>query len=957
MVAELVKELALNLLRRLLPMLLVAIPCIAGLRPNAVEAYGKLPLRFERNDGQTASEVSYLSRGRGSTLFLTRGEAVLALRKSGQSAVLRLRMIDANGTAIAGEDVLPGTTNYLIGNDRKDWRTGVPSFRRVRYASVWPGIDLVWHGQQNALEYDFVIAPGVDPSRIAIEIDGATSLRIDGDGNLIAETAAGDVIQHAPVLYQDGPRRRTRVNGQYALRGRRVWFKVGAYDQSLPLIIDPVLTYSTFLGGASNEEAFGVAVDAAGSAYVTGPTDSIDFPRGQLLTAQAGALLFIAKLNADGSDLLYSTLIGTNITGSLSFDEGSDTLIATGIAVTADGRAAITGGIDNSNSKSEYPVTQNAFQDAGSCFGECGALRGDPAIDAFVTMLAADGRSLVYSTFYRGARARESESFDRGEAIATDDLGRLYITGLSNSNDLPMRNGFQNNRKDGFDAFVAVFDPAQAKGDDTLLYASFLGGDDDDHGLGIAVDRDRNAYVGGKTRSRDLETKAPAGQSLPPLQSGFQGGTFDGFVAKIDTESKDDESLTYLTYFGGNVNDRVEGVALDELQRAYVTGATNSSPATFPLRNPFDSTQRNGEAFVAKLNADGTALFYCSFLGGENANTGQDFEEGTGIAIDLAGNAYVTGNTTSGDTFPAGVVEDPFAPELRGTVFVAKIGASTSATTVPLLIYSTRFGGDRAKARGIASDAAGSAYIVGFTDGGLPVTDEAFQTQIGGGRDAFVAKIGSLATDSTGLYDIKSNEFHLRNSNTTGPEELVVAFGLPGDVPFAGDFDGDGLTDTAVFRGNNSESFVRLASTGEIFSVLGGKLTDLPIAGDWDGDGVDTVGFLSDGGRTGVAFFLTNLRVGQGTPEFDIIIPVGQPGDLPVAGDWNDDGLHTPGFYRPSLNTFFLLDDLTGTVTDSFVFGIQGDLPWPAIGTATARTKSESSAPPTTPCTSRATSA
>lgn len=915
-----------KLARRFLLLLSIVLPCLASAndRARAVDAYGKLPLRFERNDGQTAAEVAYLSRGRGSTLFLTRGEAVLALRGG---SVLRLRMLGASADpAIAGEEPLQGTTNYFVGNDRKQWRTGIPSYRRVRYADVWPGVDLVWHGRQHALEYDFIVAPGVDASRIRLQVDGAKRLRVDASGNLVAETAAGDVLQRAPVVYQDGPGGRTTVEGRYVLRGRQVGFAIGAYDRTRALVIDPVLVYSTFLGGSLNEEAFGVAVDSQGSAYVTGPTDSVDFPRAVSLTEQLEALVFVVKLNPDGTDLEYSTFIGTNRTGSLGFEEGSDTLIATGIAVTADGRAAITGGVDNSDRDSEYPVTENAFQDAGSCIGSCGPIRGDRAIDAFVTMLAADGRKLIYSTFFGGTKARDGESFDRGDAIAVDESGRMYVAGASNSNDLPTRNGFQNNRQLGLDAFLAVFDPSQARPDDTLRYSSFLGGNDDDHGLGIAVDLDRNAYVVGKTRSSDLKAKSPAGQTLPPLQAGFQGGSFDGLVAKVDTESKGDDSLTYLTYFGGNVNDRVEAVAVDALQRAYITGASNSTRA-FPLVNAFDTLQRNGEAFVAKLNADGTALFYSSFLGGANGNTVGDFEEGIGIAIDLAGNAYVAGNTSSGDTFPLGAVEPPFPPEQRGTVFVAKIGASTSTTTAPLLIYSATFGG-RSKVRGSTADANGDAYIAGFTDGGLPVTEEAFQRESGGGRDAFVAKIASVAVDTTGLYDFKANEFHLRNSNTTGGADVVVPLGEPGDVPVAGDWDGDGVTDVGVFRGSTSEFFLRLGS-GEVVRVLGGSLTDLPVAGDWDGDGFDTLGFFSDGGRTGQRFFLTNTHVQDSvSPDFEIIVNAGQPGDLPVAGDWDDDGRDTVGFYRPSTSTFFLIDNhATGIAAQSFVFGIAGDLP------------------------------
>ena len=757
-------------------------------RSRVADALAKLPLRFERNDGQVDREVAYLTRGRGSTLFLTRTEAVVALRdrqgRDAKTAVLRLRMVGANlDPVIAGEEPLQGKTNYFVGNDRSQWRTGVPTYRRVRYDDVWPGVDLVWHGTQNALEYDFIVAPRVDPSRIRLQVNGAKRLRLDRSGNLIAETSAGDVVQHAPVLYQDGPAGRTPVAGKYVLRGRReVGFEIGLYDATRTLVIDPVLEYSTFLGGPGNEEAFGIAVDGEGNAYVTGPTESIDFPRAVLLTGgETSALLFVAKLNAEGTDLVYSTLIGANSDGIFPEDEDPFfNLLSTGIAVTADGKACITGRVDNVDNDSNYPLTKNAFQGSGFCLGAFCGLRQSRAFDAFVTVLSADGEKLVYSTLYGGSRFGDAglESIDRGDAIAVDAAGHVYIAGTTNANDLPMKHAFQNGRASsgtGTDAFIAVFDPSQERGNDTLLYASFLGGSDDDRGLGIAVDPDRNAYVVGKTRSTDLKTKAPAGQTLPPLQANFQGGTFDGFVSKIDTESDGDPSLTYLTYFGGDVNDRVEAVAVDSLHRAYITGASNSDPAVFPLRNAFDSTQRNGEAFVAKLNADGTALFYSSFLGGDNDNNADDFEEATGIAIDSAGNAYVTGNTSSGGTFPVGTVEAPFPPELTGTAFVAKIGASVSATAVPPLIYSTTFGGERVRARGIAVDADGAAFIAGFTDGGLPTTANAVQPEAGGERDAFVARVASKRSDDTaGLYDSARNEFQLRNANTTGVADVVA---------------------------------------------------------------------------------------------------------------------------------------------------------------------------------------
>lgn len=907
----------------------------AQVQSRLVDAFAKLPLRFERNDGQTAREVAYLSRGNGSTLFLTSTEAVLSLRdrkgRDAKTAVLRLRMVGANADpVIAGEAPLQGKLNYFVGNDASQWRTGVPTYRRVRYHDVWPGIDLAWHGTQNALEYDFIVAPGVDPSHVRLQVDGAKRLRIDASGNLIARTAAGDVVQHAPVIYQDGPTGRTPVVGKYVLRGRReVGFEIGPYDATRALVIDPVLEYSTFLGGALNEEAFGVAVDGQGSAYVTGPTDSLEFPRAGLLNGEKDALLFIAKLNADGTDLVYASLIGTNRIADFAFEEGSDTLIATGIAVTADGKACITGAVDNFKNKSNYPVTENAFQGNGFCLINCG-VRGSRGIDTFVTMVSADGQKLLYSTFYGGNRLDDA-SFDRADAVAVDGSGRIYVAGVTNTNDLPMKHAFQGSRKstgEGTDAFLAVFDPSQERGNDTLLYASFLGGSDDDRALGIAVDPDRNAYVVGKTGSDDLKTKAPAGQPLPPLQSNFRGGSTDGFVAKVDTESDGDLSLTYLTYFAGNQNDRVEAVAVDAFQRAYIAGATSSTASTFPLVNAFDTTQTNGEGFVAKLNADGTALFYSSFLGGENANTTEDFEEATGIAIDSLGFAYVTGNTSSGDSFPIGTVEDPFAPELRGTVFVASIGSETSGTVVPALVYSTTFGGERARARGIAVDAGGNAYMVGFTDGDdFPTTVNAFQTASGGGRDAFVAKVTALKTDSAGLYDSKRNEFQLRNLKTTGGADLVVPLGEPGDLPVVGDWDGDGVTDVGVYRPSRGEFLLRLGS-GTVVTVVGGNEADLPVAGDWDGDGFDTVGLFRSDAKLGQSFLLTNTRVeASPTPDFDIIVALGQPGDLPVAGDWDGDQVDTVGIFRPSAGTFVQINDFAGGFPVSFDFGAAGDLP------------------------------
>jgi len=906
---------------------------------NIEAAYAKLPLGFERNQGQAAAEVDYLSRGRNATLFLTGHEAVMTLRGGANPAVLRMRLAGANQQATAAaEEPLQGKVNYLIGNDRGQWHTGVPTYRRVRYREVWPGIDLVWHGTRSALEYDFIVQPGSDPARIRVAFGGAERLRLDRAGNLIAKTAAGEVVQSAPVVYQDGPHGRTTVSGKYALKGRlEIGFEIGRYDRSRPLVIDPVLNYATYLGGTGAEEAFAIAVDSDGQAYVTGTADSgtKDFPGSEPGSESAGFTrtfgdfaVFVTKLNADGSEPLYTALIGSGPTDLRNCGQDFCDVISNGIAITADGKAAITGGLDNDENDSEYPTTENAFQGRGfPCFINCGAVPGRH-LDVFVTMLNAAGDDLVYSTFYAGSGYLD-EGDEVGQAIALDSAQRIYITGFTNSNGLPTRNEFQNGatfrRKD---AFIAVFDPFITKGNDTLLYASYLGGREDDTGLGIAVDASRNAYVGGSTRSTDLQTKSPAGQPLPPLQATFQGGQFDGFVAKIDTKVRGDASLTYLTYFGGNVNDRVEGVAVDSAQRAYITGATNSSAATFPLLNAFDSAQFNGEAFVAKLNADGTARFYCSFLGGANGNGAGDGEEGMAIALDAGQNVYVTGRTTSGASFPVGPIAPVFPEAQQGTAFVAKIAATVSTTAPAQLLYATTFGGKNAKAHGIAVDPKGNVYLAGTTGGEFPATNGALQTAFGGGdTDAFVAKIGSTLSDTTGLYRLSVPDFLLRNSNTSGGADLRIPFGQKGDLPVTGDWDANGVTDVGVLRTTGDFALRIDENSTEIQQFFQPAPKNLPLAGDFDGDGFDTIGTYASTAAEPL-FLLANAHAQEAVvAEVDILFFFGKTGDLPVAGDWDGDGIDTVGLYRPSTSEFFLVNDFLGGPVRTFVFGTKGDLP------------------------------
>ena len=909
-------------------------PTEAQLRIDATESYGKLPLSFERNLGQSADRVKFLSRGQGYTLFLTSDEAVFSLRsstdKKPDSSVLRMKLVgaDANAT-LNGQQELQGKVNYLVGNDRTKWRTGIPTFRKVEYNDVWSGVDMVWYGTQAELEYDFVVRPGGEVSQVRIAFEGVEKMRLDDQGNLFVSSNGEEVKHSAPVVYQETSEGRTPINGKYMIReANQIGFEVGDYDRSKPLVIDPVLIYSSYIGGDSTDQGFAVAANANGEAFIAGESSSSEttFPlKNAIQGTQNATLAFITKLNANGTDTVYSTFFGDAQVFCTLDVCGTE---VRGIAVGTDGRASITGAVVNDNNNSDFPLTDNAFQKSGFCIGVCG-LEPDRRVDAFVSVLSADGSSLVYSTFFGGSASASGDggrAFDAGNAIAIDTSNHIYITGQTASNNLPTKHAFQWSRHsefNGFDAFIAVFNPSAANGNDTLLYSSYYGGDGDEVGRGVAVDSAHNAYIVGSTASTNLETKSPAST---PLQESFQGGAFDGFVAKVDTEADGNASLTYSTYFGGNINDRVEAVAVDQFQRAYITGASNSSPSSFPLKNAFDNSQTNGEAFVAKLNADGTALFYCSFLGGSNTNTVNDAEEGLGLTIDFGGNVYVTGRTTSGASFP---VVHPLAANLSGTAFLAKIEATISSTTVPKLLYSSTFGGPGAKAEAIALDTRGNVYLAGSTTGGLPTTPAAFDTTFNGGaNDAFVAKFSSTFNDTIGVFRSSSLSFLLRNSNSAGQPDQNIVFGQNGDQAIAGDWNGDGTDKPGVFRPSTGQFLMRL-NNGTTITVNFGQVGQLAVVGDWDGNGIDTPGVFDP--ATG-QWQLTNGFKGQNlnnnTPPVNFTFTLGQNGDLPVAGDWDGNGIDGVGVFSAGTSTFRLSNGFQGTIDiKPFIFGNLGSRP------------------------------
>jgi len=742
-----------------------------------VETYGKLPLQFEANRGQIDKDVRFLSRGAGYSLYLTASEAVLALSKRpdaehdaqtpAKSVALRMNLVGASRkSVVSGIDELPGKSNYFIGKDRSKWRTNVPTYARVQYQNLYPGIDLVYYGNQRQLEYDFVVAPGADPKKIVLGFKGAKKLEIDAQGELVLHASGGDVRQHKPIIYQEIDGIRREIAGGYVRKGaNRIGFKLAAYDASQLLVIDPTLSYSTYLGGSGNDVSRGIAVDAEGSAYIVGVTDSIDFPTTpgalQPQVVSSGNHLFVTKLNPTGSALVYSTYLGGSNPNDRPFS----------IAVDANGSAYLTG----STFSADFPTTAGAFQPMFA--GPSGTT------DAFVTKLDPTGSALVYSTYLGGT----GFFIELGFGIAVDGAGNAYVAGTTSSRDFPTAAAFQpalagGDRLGAANAFVTKLNPSGTG----LVYSTYLGGVSTravDEALGIAVDAAGNAYVTGFTTSFDFPTTPDAFQrsihrvdpsSLPQ----------DAFVTKFDPAG----SLVYSTYLGGERDDGADGIAVDAHGNAYVTGGTASSdfPTTAGAFQP-----ASGVGFVTKLNPTGSALVYSTRFGGSSG-------AGSGIAVDAAGNAYVTGvvhplcgRFSCFTDFPT--TPGAFQPNFGGgnaDGFVAKFNPEGSA-----VVYSSYLGGSSDdESRGIAVDASGNAYVTGFTgSANFPTTAGAFDTSFNGVQDAFITKIAGIALlviDKDGIDDKKPPNFF----SDTQVNDDVAALGVRAQLRFFRDQVGQTIT-------------------------------------------------------------------------------------------------------------------------------------------------------------------
>lgn len=784
-------------------------------------SYTHLPISFEANEGQVNPLARYLARGPGFTLFLTRGGAVLQLekaetgdqgagspaagysgdpsretgfrllrksetflpgsnpaRESGISVrsasypqisdTVRLELVGADrDTRITGENQLPGDTSYFVGNNPRHWHTGIPNYARVRYQQIYPGIDLVYYGRQGQLENDFIVSPGSDPNSIRICLKGARSMHVDRAGDLVLKVAGGEIYLRRPHAYQGRGPGLKKVAAHYVLRaGNQVGFELGSYDRRRKLVIDPVLAYSTYLGGNGGDTGYGIAVDSSGNAYVTGTTASVNFPTtgGVQTTVGTGRDIFVTKLNSAGTAFVYSVFLG----GS------SDT--ATGIAVDSSGDAYIVG----YTSSTDFPTTPGTFQtsNAGS-------------IDAFLTKINAAGSALVYSTYLGGS------GIDYGRAVAVDTSGDAFVTGSTQSTDFPTMSPLQVGLDGGSDAFVTEFNPTGT----ALLYSTYLGGSGADEGLAIALDSEGNPCIAGYTFSSDFPTQSA-------LQSVLSGSS-DAFVTEIHPETS---SLVFSTYLGGSGMDSAEGIALDSSGNIYLAGNTTSDDFPVTSGAAQSSNHGQGDAFVAKLAPEASQLVYATYLGGSGA------DQANGIAMDSSGDAFVTGFTQSSDFPLTNAIQrvlgisgaSSCGSTLCSDAFVSELGPSGN------LDYSTFLGGSSADSgQAIAVDTSGAAYITGSTaSANFPVIDGAPQSTYAGAdssHNAFVAKIGLQDSASLALSPQKLN-FGNQGLNDPSNAQTVTLMNA-GSAPL-------GITDIAA-----SGEFSQSNNCGTVLPAGGGTCT------------------------------------------------------------------------------------------------------------------------------------
>ena len=665
-----------------------------------------LPLGFESNRGQAASDVKFVGRGESYALLLKPNEAVLALRRRQSLAaaegptshddlsaprLLSMKLEGANSMpVVSGVDRQAARANYIVGNDPTKWIKDVETYSRVLYSGVYPGIDLMFYGNQQRLEYDFTLAPGADFRGIRLRFEGADQIELSPEGALVLHTAAGDVRHERPLAYQETDGSRILISADFTqFDNGTIGFQLGDYDPDLPVVIDPVLVYSTYVGGSAADSGRGIVADSVGNTYLVGDSFSSDF---LTRASTTNSDIFVGKLSRNGLLLTYFFFGGLK----------NDT--ATGLTVDGAGNVYLCG----STESTDFPILNSV----GS------ALRGTS--DAFVIKLAASpDQSLIfeYSSLIGGSGEESGASLAVG-------AGNAYITGRTSSQDFPTVGAIQPVFGGGdSDAFVSKV----ATDGKSLVYSTFLGGsgtEDLIRKTGISVDSAGNAYVSGDTQSANFPLK----NALRGVKTGT-AASFDGFVAKINPSGSD---FVYSTYLGGSEDDFALGIANDQAGNAYVTGRTRST--SFSGSGSTRPSTGNTDAFVAKLNASGAAASYLTFIGGNDGD-----ESANAITVDAAGDAVIAG--TAGPGAPTVNSIQAFFRGGADDAFVAKLAPGGAVT------FSTYLGGSGDDvALAVSLDSEGAIYITGFTDSTDFLTATPLRPANAGGRDIIIAKIDPNAS-------------------------------------------------------------------------------------------------------------------------------------------------------------------------------------------------------------------
>ena len=766
---------------------------LSSIKHPASQVYEQIPLSFEANEGQAPDRYSFLAHGTMYDAYFGADETTIQLHSTNKRKYSALRMTFGGATSRQpeGVDVLPGRANYFIGNNPSRWQTNVASFAKIRYQQVYPGVDLVYYGRRKQLENDLVVAPGADPSAIEMRIDGADGVDVDRNGDLLVRLEDQEVRWRKPAIYQDDRGTRRWIDGGYRIKSKNsAGFQLGAYDRTKPLVIDPVLAFSTFMGRVMDETGVRIMLDSAGNIVVLGVTTSDTFPVQGPLAApalRATTDAVVLRMTPDGSTLLSSTVLG-------------GTFRTAGVGLGLDGAGNIY--VAGATMSADYPTTAGSLQPNYAGGGTLGTTVGD----GFVTKLDPTGSKVLYSTYLGGSDS------DGIVSMAVDSAGNAYVTGGTTSNNFPTTpNAFQTFYKGSSgnqmlkvgDAFVAKLNPQGT----ALVYSTLLGGSSDDVPSSIAIDSAGIAYIGGYTSSLNFPVVNAAIGAFKG--AGLYSLLGDGFVTAVKA---DGTGLVYSTYLGGRSDDGVTSVAVDSAGNLYVTGYSESTD--FPIAGA--AAQRTnhgsgpnlaghpGDAFLTKFNKAG-AIVYSTYLGGSGDDSGM------AVTVDANGSVYVAGFTASAD-FPMTAAVQGTYKGSGGQKLILNTGDAfvTTFNSAGAITFSTYLGGAKDDAAvGIAVDAGGSMYVTGNTlSPDFPVTDGVVQRGFAGGSggnyfpqgDMFIARIGTVST--LGVAAVVNAASYALPPVAPGEAVTVYGFGMgpSGIVTLALDAGGNVATNLAGAR-------------------------------------------------------------------------------------------------------------------------------------------------------------